>query len=84
LLCLAASVRLAAVEGDADPALGALPALAADTDDLCLRADVYFELAQAHRHLGRHRAAEEMAGAAIASYGQVGATRPIELVRAWT
>lgn len=84
LLCLAASVRLAAVEGDAAPVLGALPALAADTDDLCLRGDVYFELAQAHRHLGRHRAAEEMAGAAIASYAQVGATRPMELVRAWT
>ena len=84
LLCLAVSARLAAVERDTDPVLGTLPALAADTDDLCLRGDVYFELAQAHRYLGRHRAAEEMADAAIASYDQVGATRPIELVRAWT
>jgi class 3 adenylate cyclase len=84
LLCLAVSARLAACAGIADPGLDAVPVLAADTDDPCLRGDVCFELAQAHRLLGQDQAAAEMAAAAAASYAGVGATRPLELVLAWT
>jgi class 3 adenylate cyclase/tetratricopeptide (TPR) repeat protein len=83
ILCLAAAARLGAGGDSAEELIGAVAALLAETDDPCLRGDVYFDLARAHRRLGRPIGARLMAGAAIGSYAVAGATRPIRTVRAW-
>jgi len=84
LLGLAAAVRLAALAAQGVPSDGsAVLALLSETDDPCLRGEVYFDLAQAHRHLGHDADAAVLAAAAIESYGSVGATEPERAVRAW-
>jgi class 3 adenylate cyclase/tetratricopeptide (TPR) repeat protein len=83
ILCMSATVRLAAAGGITDPVLGDVLSLLEGTDDPCLRGEVYVDLAQAHRHLGHHADAEVMARAAIDSYATVGATQPIQSVQAW-
>lgn len=79
VLCTVVAVRL----GVAGVGVAEVLALLADIDDPCLRGDVYFDLAQAHRRIGGHADATAMARAAIDGYATVGATRPIRLVRAW-
>jgi hypothetical protein len=81
ILCLAAAARVGATT--ADDLFGRVAALLAGTDDPCLRGDVYFDLARAHRRLDRPVDARLMAGAAIGSYAVAGATRPIRTVREW-
>ncbi|MGY1497421.1 AAA family ATPase [Streptomyces sp. QTS52] len=83
LLCMAAQARLAAESGRRDSALDDLPHLLQDTDDPCLRGEISFDLAQAHRHLGDMSEARVSAAAAIDSYLAVGATKPLGQVRAW-
>jgi class 3 adenylate cyclase/tetratricopeptide (TPR) repeat protein len=90
LLCMSAAVRLAAtvlpgaVPAGVDGGLrGDVLALLDNTDDPCLRGDVYFDLAQAHRLLGSHADATAMAGAAIDCYSAVGATKPLRTVQVW-
>ena len=83
LLCLSAAVRWPTGDGVPVTARGDVEALLGRTDDPCLRGDVYFDLAQADRHRGRHDEAAAMAAAAIDNYHRVGATRPIRKVRAW-
>jgi class 3 adenylate cyclase len=83
LLCLSTAVRLAAEGGQAHRALTEIPTLLAETDDPCLRGEVYFDLARAHRRLGRDAVARRMADAAEHCYETVGATRPLRTVRAW-
>jgi class 3 adenylate cyclase len=84
LLCMSATARIAARDRATPRLLDEVRALAAETDDLCLRGDAYLDLAQAHRWLGNAPSAAAMAQAALDSYARVGATRPMELVRAWT
>lgn len=55
-----------------------------DLDDPCLRGEVYFDLARAHRLLGERDEALAMAALAADSYAAVGAVKPLEAVRAWT
>lgn len=99
ILCMSAAVRLTADGNLApgDLAVGDLPAggrspdrmlddllsRLGDTDDPCLRGEVYFDLAQARRRRGDHAGAQLLAGAAIDSYTSVGATKPESAVRAW-
>jgi hypothetical protein len=83
LLCLSAVVRLAAEGGGTHRALEEIPPLLAETDDPCLRGEVYFDLARAHRCLGRHAVARRMADAAGHCYESIGATRPLRTVLAW-
>ncbi|MFI5860246.1 AAA family ATPase [Streptomyces sp. NPDC051546] len=54
-----------------------------DLDDPCLRGEVCFDLARAHRCLGEEAEARAMAGRAADSYAVVGAAKPLEAVRAW-
>jgi len=83
LLCLSAVVRWCTGEDVPDAALRDVESLLESTDDPCLRGDVYFDLAQTKRRLGRHDEAAAMVRAAIDNYRRVGATRPIRTVRAW-
>jgi tetratricopeptide (TPR) repeat protein len=83
ILCMSAAARLAAGNGGTDSTLGDVLALLDETDDPCLRGEVYFDLAQAHRHLGNRADAYAMAAAAIDSYASVGATKPQRVVQAW-
>ncbi|MFJ6792994.1 AAA family ATPase [Streptomyces sp. NPDC091268] len=84
ILCTAADVLGAAEEGRVDPGRRTdVLALLQDIDDPCLRGEVCFDLARAHRRLGDATAARAMADAAADAYAAVGATKPLELVRAW-
>jgi class 3 adenylate cyclase/tetratricopeptide (TPR) repeat protein len=80
LLCTSAAVRL---DGGTAALRGEVLSLLERTDDPCLRGEAYFDLAQAHRQLGDHDGARDMARAAINSYATVGATQPMRLVRSW-
>jgi class 3 adenylate cyclase/tetratricopeptide (TPR) repeat protein len=84
ILILSAAVRLAAAEGRADPALADVLSMLEDTDDPCLRGEVYADLAQANRLLGNHPEATSMTQAAIDCYSTIGATIPLRTVRSWT
>ncbi|MFE4635522.1 adenylate/guanylate cyclase domain-containing protein [Streptomyces sp. NPDC056773] len=84
ILCLSASVLGAAARGRADPAARAeVLRLLRDLDDPCLRGEVCFDLARAHRLLGEEAGARDMAGLAVDSYAAVGAVKPLGAVRAW-
>ncbi|MGT2531685.1 hypothetical protein ACU4GG_34995 [Streptomyces nojiriensis] len=83
ILCLSAVVLAAAGEGRADPARGEVLTLLKDIDDPCLRGEVCFDLARAHRCLGETSEAGVLAGLAADSYLAVGATSPLEAVREW-
>lgn len=83
ILCVAAAVLIAAEEGRADPMRAEVLALLDDIDDPCLRGEVFFDLARADRCLGDPSGARVMAGLAVAAYGAVGATKPLEAVREW-
>jgi class 3 adenylate cyclase len=82
IACMSAAVRLADVGGTPLAAEEVLLMLD-NTDDPCLRAEVQFDLAQRHRRMGDHAAAEAMANAAVDSYASVGATQPLQAVRSW-
>jgi tetratricopeptide (TPR) repeat protein len=73
LLCL--SARPSSVEE--------VLALLETTDDPCLRGEVYFDLARAHRALGDEAAAMSCADAALACYTAAGASRPMWTVQRW-
>ncbi|MGW1770921.1 AAA family ATPase [Streptomyces sp. NPDC002104] len=92
ILCLTAAVLGAAARGRAEPVRAEVPAevlraevlrLLRDLDDPCLRGEVCFDLARAHRLLGEGTEARAMAGLAADSYAAVGAVKPLEAVRAW-
>lgn len=83
ILCMSGAARLASAEGAAHPLLEHILPLLADTDDSCMRGEVYFDLAETRRNLGQHTAARVMAEAAIESYAAVGASEPMWAVRAW-
>lgn len=83
ILCLSAAVLGAAAQGRAEPVRAEVLRLLRDLDDPCLRGEVCFDLARAHRCLGEGAAAGAMAGLAIDSYAAVGAVKPLEAVRAW-
>ncbi|MFB6613924.1 AAA family ATPase [Streptomyces sp. NPDC056367] len=83
ILCLSAAVLAAAGEGRADPARADVLALLKDLDDPCLRGEVCFDLARAHRCLGETSEAGVLAGLAADSYLAVGATEPLEAVCKW-
>ncbi|MFE2287129.1 AAA family ATPase [Streptomyces sp. NPDC059443] len=83
ILCMSASVLIAAEEGRSDPMRGEVVTLLEDIDDPCLRGEVCFDLARAHRLLGDPSGARAMAVLAADSYAAVGATKPLEAVRAW-
>ncbi|GAA2479772.1 adenylate/guanylate cyclase domain-containing protein [Winogradskya humida] len=78
LLALSTAARLGVAAPDA------LTSLLATTDDPCLRGDVYFDLARAHRTAGDDAAADRAVQAAIASYAGIGAEVPLRSVRAWS
>ena len=83
LLCTSALAWLAG-RGDAGTAaIEEAMALLAATDDPCLRGEVCFDLARAHRARGNDTDAELMADAAISAYATVGASLPMRRVRAW-
>ncbi len=84
LLCLSAVMRVPPGP-DLNPAqlLEEITPLLAETDDPCLRGEVYFDLARAHRELGRHAVAERLLDAAEHCYQSIGASRPLRTVRAW-
>ncbi|WP_330294650.1 AAA family ATPase [Streptomyces sp. NBC_00503] len=83
ILCMSASVLIAAGEGRADPMRGEVVALLENIDDPCLRGEVCFDLARAHRLLGDPSGARTMAALAADNYAAVGATKPLGAVRAW-
>ena len=77
LLSLSTAARM-----NVAPAEGVEQLLAA-TDDPGLRGDVLFDLARAYRKRGDATQAGRLAEAAVDSYAVIGATRPMEAVRAW-
>jgi class 3 adenylate cyclase len=81
LLCLST----AAVTGDGGPRPWAAEvwSLLDSTDDPCLRGDVHFDLARAHRRQGGHAQSHRLAEMAIDCYTAIGATQPARMVRAW-
>lgn len=83
ILCMSAAARLAAGHDDVHPLLEDILPLLADTDDPCMRGEVYFDLAETRRRLGDRAAALAMAEAAIESYASVGAAAPLRSVQAW-
>ncbi|MCX4782617.1 AAA family ATPase [Streptomyces sp. NBC_01264] len=83
ILCLSAAVLGAAAQGRAEPVRAEVLRLLRDLDDPCLRGEVCFDLARAHRLLGEGTEALAMAGRAAESYAAVGAVKPLEAVRAW-
>lgn len=83
ILCMSASVLIAAEEGRADPMRDEVVGLLEDLDDPCLRGEVCFDLARAHRFLGEESDARAMAALAADGYATVGATKPLGSVRAW-
>ncbi|MFB6519441.1 adenylate/guanylate cyclase domain-containing protein [Streptomyces sp. NPDC056401] len=83
ILCLSAAVLGAAVQGRAEPMRAEVLRLLRNLDDPCLRGEVCFDLARAHRYLGEGAEARTMAGLAADSYAAVGAVKPLEAVRAW-
>ncbi|MFE9560576.1 AAA family ATPase [Streptomyces sp. NPDC006487] len=83
ILCLSAAVLGAAAQGRADPLRAEVLRLLRDLDDPCLRGEVCFDLARAHRLLGEAAGARAMAGLAVDSYAAVGAAKPLGAVRAW-
>lgn len=83
ILCLSAAVLGAAAQGRAEPVRAEVLRLLRDIDDPCLRGEVCFDLARAHRCLGEGAEARAMAGLAVDSYAAVGAVKPLEAVRAW-
>ncbi|MET9851542.1 adenylate/guanylate cyclase domain-containing protein [Streptomyces sp. NPDC006450] len=83
ILCLSAAVLGAAAQGRAEPMRAEVMRLLRDLDDPCLRGEVCFDLARAHRCLGEGAAAVAMAALAVDSYAAVGAVKPLEAVRAW-
>lgn len=83
ILCMSAAVLGAAEEGRADPRHAEVLELLTDLDDPCLRGEVCFDLARAHRVLGADAEALAMAGVAARCYAAVGATEPLAAVRAW-
>ncbi len=76
ILCRGTALRIGI---DDDP--GELRALLGDTDDPCLLAEAYIDLARACRHRGEHEAAAAMAAVAAASCAAVGATRLAQRAR---
>ncbi|MBT2478889.1 AAA family ATPase [Streptomyces sp. ISL-94] len=83
ILCMSAAVLIAAEEGRADPMRAGVVTLLEDIDDPCLRGEVCFDLARAHRLLGDPSGARTMGALAAAGYAAVGATKPLTAVRAW-
>ncbi|WP_407836105.1 adenylate/guanylate cyclase domain-containing protein [Streptomyces sp. DSM 116496] len=83
ILCLSAAVLGAAAQGRAEPMRAEVLRLLRNLDDPCLRGEVCFDLARAHRCLGEGAEARTMAGLAADSYAAVGAVKPLEAVRAW-
>lgn len=83
ILCLSAAVLGAAAQGRAEPVRAEVLRLLRNLDDPCLRGEVCFDLARAHRYLGEDAGARAMAGLAADSYAAVGAAKPLEAVRAW-
>ncbi|MER5759416.1 adenylate/guanylate cyclase domain-containing protein [Streptomyces sp. NPDC002082] len=83
ILCLTAAVLGAAAQGRAEPMRAEVLRLLRNLDDPCLRGEVCFDLARAHRRLGEGAEARTMAGLAAESYAAVGAVKPLEAVRAW-
>lgn len=84
LLCLSTVVRLESANARAPRSLEEITPLLAETDDPCLRGEVYVDLAHAHRARGRHAVAERMLDAAEHCYQTIGASRPLRTtVRAW-
>ncbi|MFD7256065.1 adenylate/guanylate cyclase domain-containing protein [Streptomyces sp. NPDC059874] len=83
ILCMAAAVLIAAEEGRADAMRAETLTLLEDIDDPCLRGEVLFDLARAHRLLGETYEAGVLAGLAADSYLAVGATNPLKAVREW-
>ncbi|MFJ7269901.1 AAA family ATPase [Streptomyces sp. NPDC099050] len=83
ILCLSAAVLGAAAQGRAEPVRAEVLRLLRDLDDPCLRGEVCFDLARAHRCLGEGAEARLMAGLAVDSYASIGALKPLEAVRAW-
>ncbi|GLY94058.1 guanylate cyclase [Actinoplanes sp. NBRC 103695] len=75
------SLSVAARTGAAPPE--GVEQLLAVTDDPGLRGDVLFDLARAYRKRGDATQAGRLAAAATDSYAVIGATRPMEAVRAW-
>lgn len=84
ILCLSAAVLGAAAQGRAEPMRAEVLRLLRNLDDPCLRGEVCFDLARAHRYLGEGAEARTMAGLAADSYAAVGAVKPLGAVRAWT
>ncbi|MBT2452276.1 AAA family ATPase [Streptomyces sp. ISL-43] len=83
VLCMSAAVLTAAGQGRRDPMRAEVLTLLEDIDDPCLRGEVSFDLARAHRCLGERSGALVMAGLAIDAYAAVGATKPLGTVREW-
>lgn len=83
ILCTAAAIRLSAEHGRVPAELEHLPSLLARSDDPCLRGEACFDLARALRSLGDEAAARAQAEAAAEHYAAVGASKPLEAVRAW-
>ncbi|MFZ3474036.1 AAA family ATPase [Streptomyces sp. 4.24] len=83
ILCTAAAVLIAAEDGRRDPARADVLTLLDDVEDPCLRGEVCFDLARAHRWLGERSEARAMAERAALAYAAVGATKPLGTVRAW-
>lgn len=83
ILCLSAAVLGAAARGRAEPLRAEVLRLLRAIDDPCLRGEVHFDLARAHRCLGEEAEARSMAGLAVDGYTAVGAVKPLEAVRAW-
>lgn len=83
ILCMSAVVLSGAAEGRAEPMRAEVLRLLRDIDDPCLRGEVCFDLARAHRRLGEGADARAMAGLAADSYRAVGAVKPLGTVREW-
>ncbi|WP_405486854.1 AAA family ATPase [Streptomyces sp. NBC_00096] len=83
ILCMSAAVLTAAGRGREDPVRAEVLALLEDIDDPCLRGEVHFDLARAHRALGDAAGARRMAALAAGGYEAAGATKPLGTVRTW-
>ena len=83
LLCMSTAVRLEAGAGQDHPIRTDVLSLLDRTDDPCLQGEIYFDLAQAHRLLGRPAESSAMTAAAVECLSAVGATKPLRMVQAW-
>jgi class 3 adenylate cyclase len=83
ILFQSATVLADASAGRRHPGLAGAAQPAGGSDDPCLRADAFFDLARAHRELGDEVAACAAAQAAAGMYTSIGADCPAQTVRGW-